>query len=246
MSDRQGTLHIGTSGFQYDHWREVFYPRMLPKRLWFSHYARHFDSVEINSTFYHLPAESVFRAWCEQAPDGFCYSLKFSRYGSHIKRLREPRQAIDHFVERADLLGRHLGPVLLQLPPRWHVNPERLGVFLETIPAGWRWAVEFRDPSWLCGEIFALLEKYGAALCLHDLIEEHPRRITTDWVYLRYHGDHYRGSYTSRFLVAEARRIRAYLGEGRDVYAYFNNDENAWAVRNAMDLARYIYKSGDV
>ena len=239
-SRRRGRLRIGTSGYQYADWQGDFYPADLPQTAWFDHYAEHFDSVELNATFYHLPKAATVDAWRDAAPASFEYALKFSRYGSHIKRLKEPGQSIAHFLERAERLGGRLGPVLVQLPPNWRPRPDRLNAFLAEAPNRYRWTVEVRDPSWLNDEVFAVLREHGAALCLHDMLEDHPRELTTDWTYLRYHGDHYAGRYAYQFLTAEADRIADLLKEGHDVYAYFNNDEKAHAPRNALDLKRYV------
>jgi uncharacterized protein YecE (DUF72 family) len=237
---KQGQVRIGTSGYQYDHWRGVFYPPALPKARWFDHYGRTFDTVEINNTFYGLPRPETFEAWRAQAPEGFCYALKFSRYGSHLKHLKDPERALGAFLPRADVLGAHLGPILVQLPPRWSLDADRLEGFLRAAPSRYRWVVEFRDPSWLCPTVFEILRAHRAALCVHDMIEGHPRKPTTDWIYLRFHGDHYQGSYSPQFLTARAREIRSHVREGRDVYAYFNNDAEGHAVRNALDLRRYV------
>lgn len=236
-----GRLRVGTSGYQYAHWRGLFYPPGLPKRRWFEHYARHFDSVEVNNTFYRLPAEDVFDEWYLQAPDGFLYTLKFSRYGSHRKRLKDPESSIGRFLGGAGRLKEALGPILVQLPPRWRPNPPRLEAFLAAAPARHRWAIEVRDPRWLCEEIFAVLERHQAALCIHDLIPGHPRRLTAGWLYLRFHGTSApAGNYTARFLKEEAARIRDALQAGHDVYAYFNNDPHGHAVRNAMELKALV------
>lgn len=240
MSVSRGELRVGTSGYRYDHWRRVFYPPELPKAEWFAFYARRFDTVEINNTFYRLPEAHVFEAWRAAAPPNFLYALKFSRYGTHLKRLRDPVQPIALFLERARRLGPALGPILVQLPPHWHADAARLEAFLEALPRTQRWAIEFRDSSWLCEPIFALLAKYGVALCVHDMLPRHPRRVTADFVYLRFHGRRYGGSYTPQQLVAHARRVRAFLEDGIDVYAYFNNDAEGHAVRNALDLRRYV------
>jgi uncharacterized protein YecE (DUF72 family) len=170
MARRPGKLRIGTSGYQYDDWRGRFYPKTLPKSAWFAHYAERFDAVEINATFYRLPEAATFERWRDAAPKGFCYALKFSRYGTHLKRLKDAADTIGLFIGRARLLGPSLGPILVQLPPRWRVNVARLAGFLESTPKQYRWAVEFRDPSWLCEDIYALLRKHRAALCIHDLI----------------------------------------------------------------------------
>lgn len=239
MRSGNGMLRVGTSGYQYDHWKGRFYPEELPKRLWFSHYARLFDTVEINNTFYRLPAPGVFDTWRSAAPDGFLYALKFSRYGTHRKRLREPAQPIRLFTSRARRLKERLGPVLVQLPPHWHADTERLAGFVARLPATVRWAIEFRDPSWLIDPVFELLAERNVALCIHDMLPDHPRRLTADFAYLRFHGERYGGSYTPQALAAHARRVRAWLAEGIDVYAYFNNDAEGHAVRNAADLRRY-------
>ena len=243
MNRRQGDLRIGTSGFQYDHWRGIFYPRDIPKKRWFDYYARHFDTVEINNTFYRLPEVHTFEAWRDQAPAGFLYALKFSRYASHLKRLKDPQGPITQFVERAVHLGDYLGPILVQLPPRWKVNAKRLTAFLDEAPQQYRWAIEFRDSSWLCEEIFGILETYQATLCIHDMLPDHPQQITSRWIYLRFHGDHYTGNYSHQFLTSQAQRVREYLLEGLDVYAYFNNDVCGYALRNAHDLKRYVQET---
>ena len=240
MNRHYGTFRIGTSGFHYNHWKSVFYPEDLPKTQWFSYYATHFDTVELNNTFYRLPSASMFDAWKKQAPENFCYALKFNRYGSHLLRLKRPRPTIGKFLGVAKRLGESLGPVLVQLPPRWNVNIARLESFLVTAPRAIRWAVEFRDSRWLCPEVFAILERHRAALCIHDMIEDHPRTVTATWTYLRYHGEHYGGSYTPQRLAADARWIRKQLASGNDVFAYFNNDAQGYAVQNAADLKRQV------
>jgi uncharacterized protein YecE (DUF72 family) len=240
MNRDRGTFRVGTSGFHYEHWKGVFYPEDLPKSRWFSHYVRNFDTVELNNTFYRLPSASTFDAWKKQAPKNFCYALKFNRYGSHLLRLKRPRPTIGKFLSVAQRLGEFLGPVLVQLPPRWNVNIPRLESFLAAAPRAVRWAVEFRDSRWLCPEVFAILERHRAALCIHDMIEDHPRTVTATWTYLRYHGEHYGGSYTPQRLAADARWIRNQLASGKDVYVYFNNDAQGYAVRNAADLKRRL------
>jgi len=240
MNRHQGTLRVGTSGYHYEHWKGIFYPEDLPKAHWFSHYAKIFDTVEINNTFYHLPSAAAFDAWKEQAPKGFCYALKFSRYGSHIVRLKKPRDTIRRFLQRADRLGDLLGPILVQLPPDWKAEPERLDAFLKAASKNHRWALEFRDPRWLCEEVFSILQRHNAALCIHDMIGEHPRRITADWVYLRYHGDHYAGNYSPQALKAQALWIKRQLADGKHTFVYFNNDAQGYAVHNAIDLRRYV------
>lgn len=240
MSGRRGEFRIGTSGYQYDHWQGKLYPEDLPKRAWFGRYAEEFDTVEINNTFYHLPAAKTFDDWRERAPKGFLYVLKFSRYGSHLKALKDPEGTIGRFMERAERLGVHLGPILVQLRPNWKADPERLAEFLDAARGDRRWAVEFRDRSWLCDDVYEVLRGHGAAVCIHDMIRDHPEKTTANWVYLRYHGKDYGGSYSHQALTAEAGKIEGHLKDGRDVYAFFNNDAHGYAVNNARDLRRYV------
>lgn len=235
-----GRVRIGTSGYQYDDWRGVLYPRDLPKRQWLGYYAGRFDTVEINNTFYNLPAAETFASWAAEVPRGFCFSLKLSRYATHMKKLKDPEQPLELFLERSKPLRRHRGPILVQLPPHFHANPERLDAFLRAAPRRLRWAVEVRDPSWLVPEVYAVLERRGAALCIHDLIDDHPRVVTAGFVYQRFHGENYGGSYPHQALSAEATRLAGYAEQGLDVYAYFNNDRGGHAVRNAMGLRRYV------
>lgn len=230
---------MGTSGWQYDHWKGLFYPDQLSRSGWFGYYAHCFDTVEVNNTFYHLPTAETFDAWREAAPEGFLYALKFSRYGSHLKKLKDPAASVGMFVERADRLGDRLGPILVQLPPNWKVNVERLDAFLAAAPKRLRWAVEFRNPGWLCREVFDVLSAHGAALCIHDALENHPREATADWGYFRFHGAGPWGKYSHQALSVAAGRIRERLESGADMYAYFNNDAQAFAVVNALDLRRY-------
>ncbi|HEY7221625.1 MAG TPA: DUF72 domain-containing protein, partial [Candidatus Binatia bacterium] len=212
----------------------------LSKRDWFAHYANHFDTVEINNTFYRLPSAETFDAWRKHAPAGFCYALKFSRYGSHLKRLKDPASTIETFLKAARRLRKFLGPILVQLPPNWNVDVDRLQDFLKAAPRSVRWALEFRDPSWLCEDVFKILERRNTALCIHDMIDDHPRRITADWIYLRFHGNRYSGSYAPETLKTQARWIKQQLGDGKDVFAYFNNDADGHAPRNAAELKHYV------
>lgn len=239
-NEDRGNLRIGTSGYQYDHWRGVLYPEDLPKIHWLERYAEEFNTVEINNTFYGLPAPETFDNWREAVPEGFQYVLKFSRYGSHLKKLKDPDGTIRTFMERARRLKQKLGPVLVQLPPNWRANPERLQAFLRTAPSDQRWAVEFRDPSWLCEQVYDVLREHGAALCIHDMIPDHPQVVTAHWVYLRFHGEGDGGDYDQRTLAGAAERINTHLDENRDVYAYFNNDAHGYAVENAKALEQHV------
>jgi uncharacterized protein YecE (DUF72 family) len=234
----RGKARVGCSGWSYKGWRGVVYPATATPRTWFQLYAQRFDTVEINNTFYRLPPESTVDAWAAQAPEGFCYALKVGQFGSHRMKLKDPESWLPRHVERVERLGGHLGPNLLQLPPRWKRNVERLEEFLAVAPPRIRWAVEVREPSWLHEDVYAVLGRHNAALCIHDLLPEHPWVRTADWAYVRFHGpraleEPYRGRYGGRRLAPVARRLSAWLDDGADVYAYFNNDDQGFAARDA-------------
>jgi len=235
-----GNLFLGTSGYQYDHWRGVLYPEGLARKDWFGRYAEVFDTVEINNTFYNLPTEDTFRRWRDRAPAGFTYALKFSRYATHMKKLKDPEGPLAAFLERAEILGPRLGPILVQLPPRWGADPARLDGFLAAAPRDLRWAVELRDRDWLRAAVYDVLRDHGAALVIHDKLADHPVHVTADFVYLRYHGEDYASGYSPQALSGQARRVRGFLDDGLDVYAYFNNDVGGHAVPNAQDLRRFV------
>ncbi|MFQ5515579.1 MAG: DUF72 domain-containing protein [Myxococcota bacterium] len=241
-SGARGVLRVGTSGWHYDHWRGVLYPHDLPRARWFECYTRHFGCVEIDNTFYRLPSVETFESWRDRAPRGFRYALKFSRYGTHLRKLKDPAGSLGHFLAGAERLGARLGPILVQLPPRWRADPERLDAFLAAAPRRHRWAVELRDPSWLSDAVFDVLRAHRAALVLHDLLPRHPRVRTADWIYLRYHGTAglYSGGYGPRQLAGEARRIAAWLEHGIDVWAFFNNDQAGHAVHDATALRERV------
>jgi uncharacterized protein YecE (DUF72 family) len=242
---KRGRTYVGCSGWQYKDWRGVVYPEGLPQRRWFEHYASLFDTVEINNTFYRLPQASTVEAWAAQAPAGFTYALKLGQFGSHRMKLRDAASWLPNHIDRAGRLGDHLGPTLVQLPPRWRRDVERLDEFLDVArsiaPASMRWAVELRDPTWVHDAVFEVLARHRVALCVHDLIADHPWERTADWSYVRFHGpdaleQKYVGRYGGRRLWRPANRMRAWLDDGCDVYAYFNNDWYGHAVTDALWL----------
>jgi uncharacterized protein YecE (DUF72 family) len=235
----------------YRDWRGRFYPDDLSTRRWLAYYATKFDTVELNSTFYRLPTTKAVDAWRDQAPPGFLYAVKLGSFGSHRMKLKDPARWLANHLDRVGRLGPTLGPNLVQLPPRWKRNAARLDEFLASTPRSMRWAVELRDPSWLHDEVFAVLARHGAALCLHDLLADHPWELTTDWTYVRFHGpaalaDRYRGRYGTARLRRSAERLAPWLEQGHDVYAYFNNDYHADAVADATDLRELLAPSGTV
>ena len=232
---------MGCSGWSYADWRGVVYAADATPRTWFPRYAEQFDTVEINATFYRLPTASTVEGWAAQAPLGFCYAVKVGQYGTHRRKLRDPETWLANHLDRIGRLGPALGPSLVQLPPHWRRDVARLDAFLDAAPADLRWAVEVRDPSWLHDDVYASLAAHGAALCIHDLLADHPWERTTDWAYLRFHGPRaldqpYHGRYTGRRLWRVADWLGAWLEAGDDVYAYFNNDGHGAAVRDAVWL----------
>ena len=233
-------VRIGTSGYQYKHWKGDFYPKKMPVKDWFNHYTKFFDTVEINNTFYRMAQAETFAEWKEAAPSDFCYAIKYSRFGTHLKKLKDPQGHVDYFLERVIHLGDTLGPVLVQLPPNWKKNLDRLYEFLEETPRDIRWAVEVRDPDWLSDDLYKLLRKQDAALVIHDMIPYHPRVVTSNWTYLRYHGQNYSGSYSEKELSAIADDILDHQQHGRDVFVYFNNDLGGHAIWNALTLKKML------
>ena len=237
----RGRARIGCSGWVYKDWRGLVYPGDLPQRRWFEHYSRLFDTVEVNNTFYRLPQEATMEGWAAQAPEDFVYAVKLGQFGSHRMKLRDAASWLPNHLDRVERLGRSLGPTLVQLPPRWRRNPARLDDFLSVVPKHLRWAVEVREPSWLDEEVYEVLRRHGAALCVHDLLADHPWVLTADWTYVRFHGPHalerkYWGRYGPDDLAPAAARLESWLADGHDVYAYFNNDHEANAVHDASWL----------
>lgn len=235
-----GEVRIGTSGWVYPHWRGIYYPEDLPQKDWYGHYVLDFDTVELNNTFYRLPKAETFVHWGEVAPPGFLYTFKASRFITHLKRLKDPEASLERFLERVRGAGSSLGPILFQLPPRWSADPLRLEDFLKALPRDLTHVFEFRDESWHREAIRRLLERYGIAFCIHDHgTAPSPDWVTSDTVYLRYHGSPdapYSGSYSDPVLEKEAGRIETWRREGKTVFAYFNNDIGGHAVRNALTL----------
>lgn len=231
-------IRIGTSGFSYAHWRGVYYPEHLAEKRWLAFYAEEFDTVELNATFYRLPTEAAVSGWAQRVPESFLFAVKLSRFITHLKRLYQVDDALAVFLERLQPLGTRLGPILVQLPPGMKLDLARLEDFLARCPSTRRWAVEFRHPSWLVEATFALLSRYNVALCIHDLLPDHPRPVTAPFVYLRFHGtdQRYGGNYPDNLLHDWADRLRGWHADALDVFAYFNNDIQGFAVQNARTL----------
>jgi uncharacterized protein YecE (DUF72 family) len=240
-------LIVGTSGWQYRHWRETFYPRGLPQNRWLDHYAERFATVESNAAFYRLPERETFVAWAERTPADFIMAVKASQYLTHIRRLREPAEPVGRFVQRASGLGGKLGPVLLQLPPTMRADAGRLREVLERFPRDWRVAVEFRHQTWFSDEIRQLLEQHGAALCLADRRGPlTPLWRTADWTYLRFHTGRATPEpcYGRQALASWVDRLLSLWSPAADLYVYFNNDPRACALRDARVFTLAARRAG--
>jgi uncharacterized protein YecE (DUF72 family) len=238
---------IGTSGWQYPHWRGRLYPPGLPQRLWLEHYAERFATVEVNATFYRLPPRAAVEEWRRRTPGDFVIAAKASRFLTHVRRLRDPAEPIGRLMTALEPLGDRLGPVLLQLPPGMRLDLELLDGALRRFPAGTRLAVEPRDPSWLVPPLRALLERRGAALCMVDRRGcRAPAWRTADWGYLRLHEGRASPApcYGRTALATWAARLAERFGPGEELFVYLNNDTAGCAPRDARVLAARLRAAG--
>ena len=231
---------MGCSGWNYADWRGVLYPRGCPQRRWLARYAEVFDTVEINTTFYRLPSADAVRGWVAQTPPGFAFAVKSSRYLTHIKRLTDMERGVARLHERLEPLttSPKTGPMLWQLPGNFHRDDERLAFALEHLPPG-RHAFEFRHPSWFADEVLAALRDHGVALTIGDHPERpwQPHALTADFTFVRLHygSRGRRGNYSATELDEWARELKR-LARRADVFAYFNNDWEGFAIRNALGM----------
>jgi uncharacterized protein YecE (DUF72 family) len=243
VSTQRASVRIGCSGWNYKHWRETFYPKGMPARRWFEFYAEHFDTVEINNSFYRLPAPETFEKWRDQAPDGFCYAVKANRFITQAKKLLDPEEPLERMMTATRHLGDRLGPILYQLPPSLGLNLERLERFLEVVPKDVTNVFEFRNRSWYVPETYELLEKCGASLCAHDMKECGSEMIAVGpAAYIRFHGGvgKYWGRYPDETLLRWADWMLDQAKGGRTVWAYFNNDIHADAIHDAQTLKSMV------
>jgi uncharacterized protein YecE (DUF72 family) len=238
--------YIGCSGWNYEHWREVFYPRGLPASRWLEHYAQSFDSVEVNATFYRLPTLQATTRWAQGSPPGFVFAIKASRYLTHVKRLREVAAGWSRFAPLIEPLAEagKVGPILWQLPENFHRDDERLDDALTALPDR-RHCFEFRHASWFAPEVEEILRRHGVALVI-GLEPDRPFQTlswTTDWTYVRFHrGRGKDGNFTPSQVEEWAERIRGWLGDG-DVFAYFNDDWGGHAIREALRMRDLVERS---
>jgi uncharacterized protein YecE (DUF72 family) len=236
-------IRIGCSGWVYPHWRSVFYPENLAVKNWFAFYADHFDTVEVNNSFYRLPTSETFDAWRSQAPPGFHYAVKANRFLTQAKKLRDCEEPLGRMMVHFRHLQSAIGPILYQLPPRFRLNIERLERFLELIPQEVTNVFEFRDASWHVDEVFDLLERHGASFCTHDMIGmKVPCLAVGPAAYVRLHGGEgkYWGRYSDERLLRWAEWLVEQKRRGKDTWVYFNNDIDGHAVHDAMTLKALI------
>jgi uncharacterized protein YecE (DUF72 family) len=236
-----GDIRIGCSGWSYPHWRKRFYPEKMPAREHFAFYTQHFNTVELNNSFYRQPSRERFVAWAEQAPPGFLFAVKGSRYVTHIKRLTVEPKSIDLVVDAALGLGDKLGPILFQLQANFHLDLERLERFVGMLPTDVRFTLEFRHDSWLVPAVFNLLRAHRIALCIPD----HPKmpksfEITSDFTYIRMHLPPHGLGYGERALQPWADRVREWRSQKIGVFVYFNNDMEGHAIKDAKTLSALI------
>jgi uncharacterized protein YecE (DUF72 family) len=237
-----GAVHIGTSGWHYDHWRKAFYPEDLPKPRWLDFYARYFDCVEINNSFYRLPTHHAVEQWRKEVPESFRFALKASRYTTHVKRLKDAPASFAKFFDAIAPLGGRLGPILFQTPPRFLPDLPLLDAFIAELPKAHIYAFEFRDARWFTTEVRELLERRHCGFCIFDIGGlQSPIWETADFVYLRLHGpgEKYQGTYSDPALRRWARRIRGWHPK-LDVWCFFDNDQNAYAGRDALRLKKML------
>lgn len=236
-------VNIGTSGWHYKHWIGPFYPPDIRPVGMLRWYAERFDTVEINNSFYRLPAASAFETWCRETTSDFCFAVKASRYITHNRKLNDPVSANEKFISLAEKLGSRLGPILFQLPPSWKVNAERLSHFLAGLPCTHRYVFEFRNPTWNVPRIYETLRKHNAAFCIYELAGfQSPIEITADFAYVRLHGpgNKYQGDYSEKTLRSWAKRIENWRKELKHIFVYFDNDQAGFAPKNALELKKMV------
>ncbi|MHA6770215.1 DUF72 domain-containing protein [Sphingobium ummariense] len=232
-------IRIGCSGWNYRDWRGRFYPQDLAAKNWFTFYARHFDTVEINNSFYRLPPPATVEKWRDQAPPGFCYAVKANRFLTHVKKLKDCAEPMERMMASFRHFPPTLGPILYQLPPNLHRDLAGLEDFLPLLPHDAVPIFEFRHVSWYDDAVYALLDRHGAGICTHDMPgSPSPRLALGPAAYVRFHGStsKYRGRYPDATLRGWADWMKEQAGAGRAVWAYFNNDYDAQAIEDARRL----------
>lgn len=240
---KHGHIHIGTSGWHYKHWVGNFYPTGTKGNSQLAYYAERFSTVEINNSFYKLPEKEIFRNWKTTVRSGFLFSVKASRYITHMKKLIVDQESLDRMFGHAAELGKKCGPILFQLPPNWKINTERLALFLSALPDATKCTFEFRHPSWHCDEVYALLTQHNCAFCIYDIAGFlSPVKVTANFAYIRLHGpgSKYQGSYDKHTLAEWAKQCQQWAEDGIETYVYFDNDQKGYAAENASTMQEII------
>ena len=243
MKNTKG-IHVGTSGWNYDAWKGDFYPEKIGGDRMLEEYGGRFGTVEVNGTFYSLPKRATVEDWTQRVSDDFVFSVKASRYITHMKKLKDSREPLENLYDILEAFGDRLGPILFQLPPNWQCNLERLQDFLGSLSKAYRYTFEFRDDSWHCQAVYDLLAEHDAGLCFYDYEQrQSPEKMTTDFAYIRLHGPEaqaYQGSYPDEALEDWARKCLNWRKSGQTVFCYFDNDDKACAPEDAQRLRQYI------
>ena len=234
-------IHIGTSGWNYEHWKGIFYPPDCPKSKWLEFYAQHYGTVELNASFYRLPKPQTFENWRARTPDNFLWAVKANKYITHIKRIRDVEEPLRRFFDSVELLKEKLGPILFQLPPSLSFNEAALSGFCRQLKGNYLYALEIRHESWAQKRAIKILKDYNIALCISDTAGRYPyiEEDTATFGYIRLHGSKklYASEYTEEELNTYAQKIR---GWSKDTYLYFDNDYGGYAIKNAQRLKEIL------
>lgn len=232
---------IGTSGWNYDHWKEVFYPAHVAKSKWLEFYANHFDTLEVNATFYRLPKPKTFENWHERTPEKFLWAVKGNKYITHTKRLKDSKEPLERLYKAVEGLKEKVGPILFQLPPSLSFDRDLFRQFCKNLDSSYRHVLEIRHPSWIHEHVFQILKENNMAFCLSDTAGRYPYHevITADFLYLRLHGSKklYASKYSEEELQEWAHKIKEW---NMETYLYFDNDFQGYAVRNARRLKEIL------
>ncbi len=232
-------VHLGTSGWTYDHWKDRFYPSDVPKRRWFEYFAEHFKTVELNASFYRIPQKKAVHSWMERSPGNFVFAVKMSRLITHVHKLHNCGEQLDWFFDVFKPLRPKIGAYLIQTPPSLHKNKDLLAEFIDQLPETVRAVFEFRHPGWYADDIFKTIDSAGHAICIQDMRESASERIVfNNLAYIRWHGYHQQngGNYPDDALENWADWIAGQRKRGVTVFGYFNNDIEGFAVNNCKRL----------
>jgi len=239
-------IHIGTSGWNYKHWKRTFYPEELTQKKWLEYYTARFKTVEINNSFYKLPPKSNFDKWRISVPEDFIFSIKVYRYITHMKKLIDSEETLELFFDNVSALKEKTGPLLFQMPPGFKFDLKRLTEFIKKLSPKFRYTFEFRNHGWWNDETYRVLEDNNISFCQFQLAGSMtPRIVTSDLVYIRLHGptQHpYQGSYDNNTLAEWSKQFRIWRKQGKEIYCYFDNDDSGYAAWNALELNKQVFE----